>query len=167
MPSASVRVVDVYPYRIADDGLLEFLVLRRADGRAYAGQWRMIGGKIEQGETAYQAAMRELIEETGYRPKKGLLRFWAIPSLNVFYEWTNDTVALTPAFAAQVTGDPRLDDEHDAFTWMRTDDVARLAWPEQQRLLGLAADLLVAGPIPPELDIPLDKAAPGTGNLFA
>ena len=167
VPRATVRVVDVYPYRIAADGLLEFLVLRRADGRAYAGQWRMVGGKIEEGEAAYHTALRELDEETGYRPGKGLVRFWSIPSLNVFYEWTADTVALTPAFACEVSGDPELNAEHDAFTWMRTDDVARLAWPEQQRLLSLAADLLVAGPIPPELEIPLDKATRGTGNLFA
>ena len=155
-PVASVRVVDVYPYRV-DGGTAAWLVVRRAAGHAYAGQWRMVGGKIEPGETAWQAALRELAEETGFAARSGLTAFWALPSVNTFYEWTRDTVALIPAFAAEVTGDPQLDGEHDAFEWLPADEAAaRLAWPEQRRLLTLASDLLASGARPPELAIPLD-----------
>lgn len=148
---AVVRVVDVYPYRLRPGAEAEWLLLRRAPGVVYAGQWRMVGGKIALGETAWQAALRELAEEIGQRP----VRAWAIPSVNAFYEWERDRVNLVPAFAAELGAEPVLDREHDAFAWLpAAEAAARLGWPEQRRLLTLAADLLRAGPIPPELVLP-------------
>ncbi|MEL6615151.1 MAG: NUDIX domain-containing protein [Bacteroidota bacterium] len=161
MPESSVRVVDVYPYRLLPDGAspeasgdrasgAEFLVLRRSPGHAYAGAWRMVGGKIEPGETAWAAALRELREETALE----VLQFWALPSVNVFYEWQRDTVSLTPAFAAEVRGEPVLDDEHIEALWLPPEAAAeRLAWPEQRRLLRLAATLVASGEIALELII--------------
>ena len=154
-PVVSIRVVDVYPYQM-DGSRCEWLVLRRASDRTYAGQWRMVGGKIHLGETAWQAALRELAEETGFARGHGLAAFWALPSVNTFYEWQRDAVSLTPAFAAKVTGDPQLDAEHDAFEWLSADEaVSRLAWPEQRRLLTLASGLAQSGDVPIELVIPL------------
>ena len=151
MPDAAVRVVDVYAYRPGADGV-RFLVLRRSAGLVYAGQWRMVGGKVGAGETAWAAALRELREETGLVPA----RLWALPSVNHFYEWQRDTVALVPAFAAEVAGEPALDREHDAAAWLPAEEAAaRLAWPEQRRLLRLAAALLADGAVPPELEIPV------------
>lgn len=147
----TVRVVDVYPYR-QNDRATEFLLLRRAPGVAYAGQWRMIGGKIEPGEAAWQAALRELREETGRRP----VRAWTVPSVNAFYEWQTDRLNLIPAFAAELDADPVLDDEHDAFAWLPAEAAAeRLRWPEQRRLLRLI-DTLLCDALPPELTLPLD-----------
>ncbi|HLT48445.1 MAG TPA: NUDIX pyrophosphatase [Rubricoccaceae bacterium] len=166
-PSATVRVVDVYPYRMAGGRAPEFLLVRRAPGIVYAGQWRMVGGKVDAGEPAWRAALRELREETGLAP----VRCWALPSVNHFYEWQRDTVALVPAFAAEVDADPRLDREHDAFAWLPAEAAAaRLAWPEQRRLVRLAADLLRRGAVPPELEIPpaafpLVPPAPAAGPI--
>ncbi|MEM8599795.1 MAG: NUDIX pyrophosphatase [Bacteroidota bacterium] len=153
MPSLAVRAVDVYPYRLTDDGLA-FLLLRRAPGTRYAGQWRMVGGKIEAGEAAHETARRELREETGLLPR----RFWTVPSVNTFYEAHADRVTIAPAFAAEVDRAPVLDDptgaEHDAFAWHAPEDAAaRLVWPEQQRLLLLCADLLRHGAVLPEWDV--------------
>ncbi|ABC45918.1 hydrolase, NUDIX family protein [Salinibacter ruber DSM 13855] len=146
MPGSVVRVVDVYPYRESAVNP-EFLLLRRAPGTEYAGQWRMVGGKIESGEAAWETAHREVTEETGHAPD----RLWTLPSVNAFYEWQDDRVNLIPAFAAALPGDPVLDDEHDAFAWLPAEEAAgRLAWPEQQRLLRLADQTLRAG-IPPQL----------------
>ena len=155
MPDVCVRVVDVYPYRTHADGHAEWLVLRRAPGRMYAGTWRAVGGKIEPGETAWQAALRELHEETGHAPGPGDGTFWTVPSVNAFYEWMHDRVNLVPAFAAELNarsaGDPVLCAEHDAFAWLPAEDAAaRLAWPEPRRLLALADATRRAG-IPPEL----------------
>lgn len=44
-----------------------FLLAQRPEGKAYAGYWEFPGGKIELGETAYQALCRELQEELGIR----------------------------------------------------------------------------------------------------
>ena len=148
--AADLRAVDVYPYRQVGRRLA-FLVLRRAAGTRYAGQWRMVGGKVEPGETAHAAARRELAEETGQAP----LRFWTLPSVNTFYEWHADRLTLAPAFAAEMAADPVLDREHDAFRWLPPPAAAAcLAWPEQQRLLLLAADLLERGAVLPEWEIP-------------
>ncbi|MEM0962992.1 MAG: NUDIX domain-containing protein [Bacteroidota bacterium] len=139
MPVLSSHAVDVYPYR---GGGREWLVVRRATGRSDAGRWRMIGGKIRAEEAAWQAALRELDEETGWRSGYGLRQLWTLPSVNAFYEWRRDRVVWAPAFAAEVEGDPELDDEHDAWAWLPAEDAAgRLAWPEQARLLRLAASL--------------------------
>jgi 8-oxo-dGTP pyrophosphatase MutT (NUDIX family) len=42
------------------------LLLLRAKGEDHAGEWALPGGKIKNGETAAQAAIRETKEETGY-----------------------------------------------------------------------------------------------------
>lgn len=154
MPVLSLHAVDVYPYR-RNGGATEWLVARRAAGHAYAGNWRMIGGKVDGDETAWQTALRELAEETGWRPGRGLRQLWTLPSVNAHYDWRADRVVLAPAFAAEVEGEPTLDDEHDAAAWLPAEAAAsRLAWPEQARLLRLAATLADAGR-PAEWDVSL------------
>jgi dATP pyrophosphohydrolase len=153
MPNSSVRVVDVYPYREQSVNP-EFLLLHRAPDVPYAGQWRMVGGKIEADEAAWETALREVTEETGHRPS----HLWTIPSVNTFYEWQADRINLIPAFAAALPEDPVLNDEHDAFAWLPAQEaVDRLDWPEQQRLLHLADRLLRDG-IPPRLIVEPDPA---------
>lgn len=159
MPDLHIRVVDVYPYRLRSEGA-EFLLLRRADDAIYAGTWRMVGGKIEPGEKAWAAALRELKEETQRVP----VRFWTVPSVNTFYEWDADRVNLVPAFAAEIDADPVLDREHDAFGWYPASEaVARLAWPEQRRLLRLI-DELVPGDLPASWVIEVPTEPPATGG---
>lgn len=52
---------------VADEhGEACFLITRRAPRlRSHAGQWALPGGRIESGETAAAAALRELAEEVG------------------------------------------------------------------------------------------------------
>ncbi|MES3631142.1 MAG: NUDIX pyrophosphatase [Longimonas sp.] len=146
------RVVDVYAYRMQSSAP-EVLLLHRSQNVSYAGTWRMVGGKIETDETAWQAALRELDEETGLTPE----RFWAVPSLNRFYEWRHDRINLIPAFAARVSGAPALNNEHDTAAWWPIEEAARqLQWPEQQRLVRLIGQMLSAG-IPASLVIPPEE----------
>ena len=44
------------------DSNLEFLIV---ESRLRAGSWGLVKGKIEEGETEYQAAQREIVEEVG------------------------------------------------------------------------------------------------------
>ena len=137
---AKKRLIDLYPYKIVKDRP-EFLLLKRAKGKIYQGQWRMIGGKVEPGETSWQAALRELKEETGLVP----VQFWTIPSVNTFYEYKSDTVHHIPAFAAEIKFNeiPDLDDEHTEFEWLSLEGaVSRITWPEQQRLMKLTNSII-------------------------
>lgn len=143
MPDINANLVDVFPYRQRKAGAgTEFLLLHRAPGTLYEGQWRMVGGKIEIGETASGAALRELVEETGARAET----FWAVPSLNAFFEWESDRIRISVPFAAQISGPIQLDREHDDYAWLSPEEAeTRLAWPEQRRLLRLISEELEGG----------------------
>ncbi|MCC5941747.1 MAG: NUDIX domain-containing protein [Balneolaceae bacterium] len=139
------KLIDLYPYRIKGSSP-EFLLLKRAKGHVYYGQWRMVGGKVKQGETYWQAALRELKEETSLSPVK----FWTIPGVNHFYEQKTDMIHSIPAFAAELHADdtPVLDDEHNEFGWFHLDEALKMViWPEQKRLLTLTNQLLTADQI--------------------
>ena len=106
----------------------------------------MVGGKREGSETAWQAGLRELLEETGCKP----LRYWSVPSLNHFYEAKHDQIMFIPAFAAELNSkdDILLNEEHDSYRWLqRTEAEQLLAWPEQIRLIGLIDHILRFGTI--------------------
>lgn len=153
----SITLVDVYPYRLTGPGI-EWLLLRRSGTVIYAGAWRMVGGKVHEGEPAWRAAIRELREETGL----GAAEAWALPSVNTFYDWRADHVLTAAAFAARIDGEPLLNHEHDEAGWFSVADaIERLEWPEQRRLLRLA-DKMLRSPrgIPPELRLPPGAAVP-------
>lgn len=143
---AKKKLIDLYPYRINKNNDVEFLLLKRAKGEKYDSQWRMIGGKVEEGEAHWKAALRELNEETGLKP----ITFWTLPSLNKFYEWNTDEILLIPAFAAEIsTSDSiKLNREHSTSNWFDIDEAANLiSWPEQRRLLKLLHDIVISNQI--------------------
>lgn len=102
MPAAGVMIVTAAG---------KVLVLKRSD----SGQWAFPGGKIEEGETPEQAAIRECEEETGFRPE-------------VHSEWTRrskDGVDFTTFFALiRDEFEPKLNEEHTEHRWLPVDDLA-------------------------------------------
>ncbi|WP_138429673.1 NUDIX domain-containing protein [Fodinibius saliphilus] len=134
------KLVDLYPY-IRDNGTIKLLVLKRAADVIYAEQWRMVGGKVNKGESHVEAARRELKEETGLKPE----RFWTVPSLNQFYDHHSDAIRQIPAFAAEV--DPNkeieLNHEHVDYIWISEVEIeSYISWPEQARLMKLIATII-------------------------
>ena len=147
------KLIDVYIYRL-NSGVPEFLLLLRSKKKIYANQWRMIGGKVKEGETYWQAGLREVKEETGVDPEQ----YWVLPSVNTFYEASSDQVHHIPAFAAQfpLNSELILDEEHTTYRWVRVDEIElMLAWPEQKRLIRLAHQLVTDNQILPEWRIEL------------
>lgn len=60
-----------------DDGALTFLLTRRAAGlRRHGGQWALPGGRMDEGEDATAAALRELQEELGLALGTGSVLGW-------------------------------------------------------------------------------------------
>lgn len=135
-----MRLVDVYPYRSKADKH-EFLIVKRSSHKIYAGQWRMIGGKIKTGEKAWEAGLRELKEETELVPSL----YWVIPSLNHFYNHRSNTIELIPAFAAKLEyhSEILLNEEHSEYKWIECKELDdHVPWPEQCRLINLAQFIL-------------------------
>jgi dATP pyrophosphohydrolase len=101
----------------------------------------MIGGKIKEGEMAWEAGLRELNEETKANPDL----YWVIPSVNHFYNHRNDNIELIPAFAAELDchSEIILNEEHSEFKWIEYKNCNDfIQWPEQRRLLSLTNTLL-------------------------
>ena len=143
MTSVRVSLVDVYVLRRGAEGL-SCLVLRRAAGGRCPGSWETVHGHIEEGERPWQAAARELKEETGLAPE----RLYNLSRVEAFYQHREDEVALVPVFVAFV--DPgaavRLGPEHDAHDWLAPSAAGgRFAWPRERRALEDAVQLLGAG----------------------
>lgn len=133
--------MDVYPYLKSKPGSIHFLIFKRSKNVQYSGQWRMVGGKVEDDETAWEAGLRELQEESGARPKL----YWNIPSVNHFYNKRLDKVELIPAFAAELSPSQNivLNREHSEFKWIEISQINTfIAWPEQQRLMKLVGSII-------------------------
>jgi dATP pyrophosphohydrolase len=133
----------------------EFLQLRRAPGEALAGAWSVVRGAIEEGETAWQAALRELLEETGLRPAE----FYQLDTIDLFYLVAGDSLWQVPGFCAVVGRDVEivLNEEHDAARWVPRGRVdADFLWPgERAQLAELCREILDDGPAKQYLRIPL------------
>jgi 8-oxo-dGTP pyrophosphatase MutT (NUDIX family) len=98
----------------------EFLQLRRVPSDYTGGTYQSIRGGIEPGETAPAAALREMREESGLAP----LELYRLGQVESFYIPAEDAIWHCPAFCAIVdhAATPALNDEHDAFRWVRADE---------------------------------------------
>jgi dATP pyrophosphohydrolase len=142
--SPIIRVFDCHIARPKADGSYEYLLLERAAHKIYAKTWRMVGGKLNPDETAWQGCLRELAEET----RLPVARLLCVPYVNRFYEWKHDRINDIPVFVAVTNSgaDPVLDDEHTAFAWLALDSaLERLPWPGQSEGLRAADALLRTG----------------------
>ncbi|GIW74479.1 MAG: hypothetical protein KatS3mg103_1001 [Phycisphaerales bacterium] len=140
----------------------ELLQLRRLHPPA-RGTWQPVMGHVEAGETAVQAAVRELGEEVGLRPGSRAWRgFWQLEEVHPYFVAELDAVVLGPSFAVLVAQgwEPDLDAEpapparlgagdspacasHDAHRWVAGWQAAgAFLWPGQRRSVAEALELL-------------------------
>lgn len=134
--------VDVWAYRRVGAGV-ELLLLHRVDGRKGSpGFWQGVSGGVEAGESVLQAAVRELLEETGLRPRALFL----LDALFTHYAHRKDELETVVPFAAEVDAGerPTLSDEHDEYRWETIERAEALLPYEGQRaaLRRLRADIL-------------------------
>ena len=151
MTSVRVSLVDVYVLRSGRSGI-ECLALRRAAGGRCPGSWETVHGHIEDGERPWQAAVRELKEETGFTAE----RLYNLSRVETFYQHRLDEVALVPVFAAFVPAAAavRLGPEHDRHEWLTPAAAgSRFAWPRERRALEDVILLLGSGGAGPVEDV--------------
>lgn len=141
MPEIITPTVSVYPFRRSEQGP-EYLALRRADVDHLSGTWQLVHGGIDPGETAVQAAWREIQEEIGLTP----LRFWQLDHVETHYLPPKDAIRLVPCFVVELSNDaePTLGPEHDDHAWLGLKDLReRLIWRSQQEAVQVADETIV------------------------
>ncbi len=117
-----------------------FLLARRPAGKVYAGYWEFPGGKVEPGEPADRALVRELHEELGIDACN------AFPWLTRVFTYPHATVRLKFFRVTAWKGDPQPR-EQQAITWQRFGD------PIAAPMLPANAPVLAALELPPEYAI--------------
>ena len=129
MPGIKIRVVDAYVYH-QNKNDIRFLLLKRARTKMYEHLWQGVAGKIENGEKAWEAATRELNEETGLEP----VRVFVADHVSRFYETHGDRVNLVPVFGIEVKNRKVvLSKEHCEFQWLDFKTARkRLVWNGQK-----------------------------------
>ncbi|MEM7189321.1 MAG: NUDIX domain-containing protein [Pseudomonadota bacterium] len=134
------------------EGDHQVLLMRRVG--SLEGAWCQVAGGIEVGETAWQAALRELAEETGLTPEA----FYSADFCEQFYEVDRDAITMNPVFVAYVAAgaEVRLNNEHDAHRWLSIDDaIALVDFGGQRKMLRWIEDEFIRSVPSEHLRIPL------------
>ncbi|WP_252362228.1 NUDIX domain-containing protein [Acinetobacter cumulans] len=76
-------------------GQVKILLMKRVKEQF----WSHVAGKIEQGETAIQAIVREVSEETGVQVKT----LYSADYLEQFYEASSNMIEMIPAFVVYLS----------------------------------------------------------------
>ncbi|MET9802171.1 (deoxy)nucleoside triphosphate pyrophosphohydrolase [Streptomyces sp. NPDC006368] len=122
---------------VFDEGRL--LAARRSAPPALAGRWELPGGKLEPGETAPEALVRELREELGVETEPGerIPGEWPVAPGYVLQVWT----------ARLLSGEPRPLQDHDELRWLARHECDSVDWLDQDRpAVAEAARRLPAAP---------------------
>jgi dATP pyrophosphohydrolase len=110
-----------------------FLIIKR-DREPYNNIWQPVTGRIEKGEKAWQAALRETEEETGLIPD----RYYSANFIEKFYDLRNEMIAHCPAFVGFIDNEAevRLSDEHCESRWVRAEEaIEKVAFSEQEKAI--------------------------------
>ena len=100
---------------IIKDG--KFLLLKRADKRAFAGYWTLPGGHVEENESSENAVKREIKEETNLDFKPIFFKKYneSFPEFN----WK----AEVKIYYGEVNGTIEIDNESSKFRWFSLDEI--------------------------------------------
>ena len=119
---------------VRSDG--RFLAARVPSHKRLGGRWEFPGGKIEPGESAEAALIREIREELGVGIRIGQ------PLEAVSHDYGDFGIRLHPILASLADGEP-VAAEHPELCWVNHAEAAALDWApaDQPVLAGLAGML--------------------------
>ena len=140
MADITIRVVDCYVFH-QTDGALRFLLLKRNKNKSYEHLWQGVAGKIEGNETASEAAIRELREETRLEP----VRMFVADYVSRFYESHQDRINLVPVFGIEVDSvEVKLSEEHVDYKWVDIyEALDTLVWRGQKEGIQTIYDMVM------------------------
>lgn len=149
-----------HPLPVVDETSAGGLVVDVVDGKAYVAviarrnragrlEWCLPKGHLEGEETAPEAAVREIHEETGIRGR--VLRHLA--TIDYWFAGTDRRVHkvvhhyLLEALGGELTTENDPDQEAEEVEWVDLEEVAsRLAYPNERRVVATAWDVLTGRP---------------------
>lgn len=134
---------------VLEDAEGRVLLAQRPAGKQHAGLWEFPGGKIEPGESGFEALRRELHEELGIDVASAA-RFMAVRRPRPFGE-----LVLEAWRVSSWSGEP-VAHEHSALTWRRPDDLSSLALCDADQPIGRAVAFPACYAITPEPDPNVD-----------
>lgn len=112
----------------------EVLIARRDPSLHQGGLWEFPGGKIERGERAEQALIRELKEELNLTVESSM------PLITISHHYPDCTVELQVFLVQQFSGFVK-GCQGQPFRWVNSDELERFAFPEANRSIITAARL--------------------------
>jgi len=132
--------VDSYVFRW-DGNRPVYLLLKRPHGKHYGHLWQGVAGQIKAGETATEAIVRELKEETGFEPA----RMFTVDYVSSFYQNHNDRMHLVPVFGIEVSSaEVELSNEHESSRWCSFETaVDLLSWRQQKEALQVLHEMVI------------------------
>jgi dATP pyrophosphohydrolase len=134
-------LVDCWIFRDGPAGT-DILLLHRSPNRILPGLWQGVSGGIEPGERVAQAALREVLEETGI-DGPSIEAFFDLDLVNAFHWPAADGVILSAIFALRVgpNVEPVLSHEHDDWRWVPIDEAYHeVIWPGYREAIARVRD---------------------------
>jgi dATP pyrophosphohydrolase len=140
------ELVECFVFRLGDGAdEPDYLLIRRAAGRIFAGLWQPVTGGLAADETVPACALREVREEVGF-DGADIVGFYDLDQTTHFYDEGADAIVAGAIFAVRVrpTAEPRLSDEHDDWRWVNGAEAERLAvWPSYRESMARIARKLL------------------------
>jgi 8-oxo-dGTP pyrophosphatase MutT (NUDIX family) len=104
--------------------------------------WQGVAGKIEDGETSWEAATRELKEETGLAP----IKMFVADHVSKFYETNGDRINLIPVFGIEVDSESVIiSQEHCDHKWVDLNgSLDLLVWRGQKQAIQVVHDMVIS-----------------------
>jgi 8-oxo-dGTP diphosphatase len=115
-------MIDVVAGLILDEAG-RLLACKRPEGKHLGGKWEFPGGKVEPGESAQEALVRELEEELGIRVETGAAL------TPVVWDYGRGPIRLHP-FVCRILGGELHPHEHSEIRWCSRDQLKDLDWAE-------------------------------------
>lgn len=140
-------LIECWVYRVPEGSdRPEFLLIRRASDRIFAGLWQPVTGGLDAGERPPATARREVAEETGLAGGD-VEALFDLDQVGSFYAEDAGAIVNSVIYACRIRPDaqPTISHEHDGLEWVdAATAIERSIWPPYresiERILRLVAD---------------------------